>query len=155
MDYLMLLLLLELAVCFYNVGTIWAIEVDIFRTWKLVGENEFHTIQTVHWKKLPYWIFTPVGLALLGSLVLIWYHPVGSPTWALLGNVICQACSLILTAFLWGPWQAKLSQDPSGPQSRYLANILRTHWVRTFLITAAGFVVLWWTVQLVAAHAPG
>jgi len=29
-------LLFNVALAFYNVGTIWAHEIDIFRTWKLI-----------------------------------------------------------------------------------------------------------------------
>jgi hypothetical protein len=141
-------LLLNLVIGFYNVGTIWAIEVDIFRSWKLVGSEEFHTVQKVHWKKLPYWIFTPVGLALLGSVLLFWYHPSGSPAWAIWGVFLSQTLSLVLTAIFWGQWQAKLSKDPAGSKSLYLAKILRTHWVRTFLINASAVIMLIWAIQI-------
>ncbi len=105
-------LLINLALAFYNVGTIWAIEIDIFRTWKLIDRGNFHRVQMVHWRKLPYWIFTPVALSFIGSVTLIWYPPSGPPVWAIWGNIVCQVMSHILTAFFWGHWQAKLSQDP-------------------------------------------
>jgi hypothetical protein len=142
-------LVLNLALGCYNAGTIWAMETDIFRSWKLVGSQEFHTVQEVHWRKLPYWIFTPVGLALAGSVALIWYHPLGSPAWAIWGVPAAQSLSLVLTAIFWGPWQARLSKDPLGPQSAYLDKILRTHWVRTFLINASALILLAWVLQLV------
>src|SRR5208337_3268513 len=41
-------LLLNLAFAFYNVGTIWAHEVDIFRSWKLIDPKNFLAVQTVH-----------------------------------------------------------------------------------------------------------
>jgi hypothetical protein len=141
-------LLLNLALAFYNVGTIWAMEVDIFRSWKLVG-GDFHKVQEVHWRKLPYWIFTPVGLALLGGIVLVWYHPANSPAWGYLGSLLCQATSLILTAIFWGQWQAMLSQDPLGPNSLYLQKILATHWIRTLLINAYAFILLAWVVKII------
>ena len=72
-------LLLNLALAFYNVGTIWAHEIDIFRSWKLLDPRNFHAVQRVHWRKLPYWVVTPVSLSLLGSIVLVWYHPSNSP----------------------------------------------------------------------------
>jgi len=50
-------LLLNVALAFYLVGAIWAMEVDIFRSWKLVGATDFPTVQAVHWRKLPYWVF--------------------------------------------------------------------------------------------------
>ena len=108
-------LLLNLVLAFYNVGTIWAHEVDIFRTWKLINPEDFPKVQTAHWRKLPYWIFTPVGLALCGGVALVWYHPTSSPVWAIWANLICQALAIVLTAILWGQWQAKLSNDRLAP----------------------------------------
>ncbi len=139
-------LLLNLALSFYLVGAIWAVEVDIFRSWKLVDVRSFPIVQAVHWRKLPYWVFTPLGLALLGSVVLIWYHPEPSPRWAIWGNLGCQLASHLLTAVLWGRWQAELSKDARGPASPYLAKILATHWVRTLLINAYGFLLLAWAL---------
>lgn len=60
-------LLLNLALSFYLVGAIWAHEVDIFRSWKLIDAKDFHAVQSVHWRKLPYWIFMPHALAFIGS----------------------------------------------------------------------------------------
>jgi hypothetical protein len=137
-------LTLNLALAFYNVGTIWAHEVDIFRTWRLVDAKDFRAVQSTHWKKLPYWIFAPVALALLGGITLIWFHPAGSPPWAIWGSLFCQVLSLVLTAIFWGRWQAKLSQDPLGPESPYLARILSTHWLRALLITAYATIDLAW-----------
>jgi hypothetical protein len=81
MDSSKILLLANVALSFYLAGTIWAHEVDIFRSWKLIDSKDFHTVQRVHWSKLPYWVFAPLGLALIGSIGLIWYHPAGSPGW--------------------------------------------------------------------------
>jgi len=78
-DYGKLLLLANLALSFYLVGCIWAHEIDIFRSWQLLDLEAFRRVQTAHWHKLPYWIFAPLGLAFLGSLALIWRHPVGHP----------------------------------------------------------------------------
>ncbi len=143
-------LLLNLALAFYNVGTIWAHEVDIFRSWKLLETHDFHRIQEVHWRKLPYWVLLPVGLALAGSIALIWYRPAHSPRWVAWCALACQVASLLLTAATWGRWQAKLSKDPLGPSSPYLAKILSTHWIRTLLINAYGFILLAWAIASLA-----
>src|SRR5271166_3966474 len=103
------LLLLNVALAFYNVGTIWAHEIDIFRSWSLLSPEDFHALQSVHWRKLPYWIFTPVGFALLGGLLLIWHHPANSPLWAIYGAFACQILASVLTALFWGRWQAQLA----------------------------------------------
>jgi hypothetical protein len=145
------LLVLELALAFYNVGTIWAHEVDIFRSWRLIDRAVFHRVQQVHWRKLPYWIFAPVGLALAGAIALVWVHPAGSPWWGIWGCLGFQLASLVLTAVLWGPWQAALSRDERAADSPHLARILATHWIRTLLINASAFVALLWTLQSLTA----
>ena len=140
-------LLMNLVLAFYNVGTIWAHEVDIFRSWKLLDPKTFTAVQGVHWKKLPYWIFIPVGLALIGSIGLLWYHPYRIPGWEIRIAFGFQFLSLSLTAAFWGRWQAKLSRDKLGGASPYLGLILRTHWIRTALINAYGLMLLHMTLQ--------
>jgi hypothetical protein len=135
-------LLLNLALAFYNVGTIWAHEVDIFRTWTLVSPGDFHRIQQAHWRKLPYWIFVPVGLSFAGSVGLLWFHPASVSVAMLRAAFATQLASHILTAVLWGPWQAKLSRDERASRSPYLGRILATHWIRTALISAYGIILL-------------
>jgi hypothetical protein len=137
-------LFLNLALAFYNVGTIWAHEIDIFRSWKLIGKGEFHQVQQTHFHKIPYWIFAPVSLSLLGGIALLWYHPKGSPMGLAWAALFCQLFSGVLTGLYWGRWQAKLANDPLGAESPYLAKILKTHWIRTTLINAYAILLLAW-----------
>ena len=143
-------LLLNLVLAFYNVGTIWAHEVDVFRSWKLLDPRSFPRVQETHWRKVPYWVFLPVGLALAGAIALIWYHPDNSPAWGIWCVPGCLILSCALTGLLWGRWQAKLSKDPLGSESPYLDKILTTHWIRTLLINAYGFILLAWTIECLA-----
>lgn len=123
----------------------WAHEADIFRSWRLVGDR-FHDVQEAHWRRLPYWVFAPVGLGLAMAVVMVWLHPAGSPAWGIWGSLRCQVSSLALTAAFWGRWQASLARDPRGALSPHLARILRTHWLRTALITANALILLLWAI---------
>jgi hypothetical protein len=142
-------LLANMALAFYNTGTIWAMEVDIFRSWRLLDKTSFAAVRKAHWKKLPYWIFTPVGLAFAGAIILVWYHPACSPPSAIWINLVSQLSSHLGTAIFWGPWQARLSTDPLAAESPLLQKILRTHWVRTSLITICGGNLFVWVVLVV------
>jgi len=147
-DAAKIFLLANMALAFYLVGAIWAHEVDIFRSWKLVDANSFHAVQRAHWEKLVYWVFIPLGLALLGSVGLVWFHPSGSPSWAIKSNLGLLVSALFLTTIFWGRWQMKLSEDSAGRDSIYLDKILKTHWVRTALVSAYGLVMLAWAIVL-------
>ena len=140
-------LVFNLALAFYNVGTIWAHEIDIFRSWRLLDPKTFHSVQSLHWKKIPYWVFIPVGIALAGSIVLFWYHPDSIPVAEVVFTFVFQLLSLVLTAFFGGRWQAKLSKDESGGASLWLGKILKTHWIRTALINAYALMLLYMTIQ--------
>jgi hypothetical protein len=135
-------LLFNLALAFYNVGTIWAHEVDIFRSWTLIRAEDFHAVQSVHWRKLPYWIFAPVGLALVCGFGLTLHHPPGSPLLAIYGALICQVLAIALTAVFWGHWQGQLAKDPLGSGGVWLHKILRTHWIGTLLISGYAMLLL-------------
>src|SRR5260370_42004412 len=97
-------LLINMALAFYNTGLIWVHEVDIFRNWKLMELSSFNTVRARHWKNLPFLVGAPVGLALIGSVILLVHHPANSPAWAIWGNLLCQVLSHILTAIYWGRW---------------------------------------------------
>ena len=142
--------LLNLALGFYNAGTIWAHEADIFRTWRLIGPKYFGHVQRLHWRKMPYWVFLPIGLGILGAVALIWFHPAHSPVWGIWGSLLCQLVSLVLTVFFWGRWQNLLARDHRGSESPYLQKILETHWVRTFLVNANALILLLWSFWLSA-----
>lgn len=130
-----LLVLITAALAFYNAGTIWAHEVEIFRMWLLVPAERFRDVHRAHWRALPYWIFAPFGLWIVCTIGLIWYHPSGSPAWAIAGATVGPVLSAVLTGFLWGRWQAMLANDPRGPDSPLLRRIVATHWIRTALVT--------------------
>lgn len=131
-------------------GAIWAHEIDIFRSWRLISREDFVRIQTAHWRKLPYWIFTPLGLALLGSAGV---DLVSSPDFAWLGDLGKSERSTHIPFsdrdFL-GKWQSQLSKDERGPESSYLTKILSTHWIRTLLINAYGGILLAWAIRAFA-----
>lgn len=87
-------------------------------------------------------------LALAGSVTLLFFHPQGSPRWAIWGNLAAQLMSHGLTGAMWGPWQAKLSREERGPRSPYLGKILATHWIRTLLINLYGAILLLWAIRV-------
>jgi hypothetical protein len=142
-------ILINLVLAFYNVGTIWAMEIDIFRNWKVLDPKNFHAVQNAHWKKLPYWVFIPLAIALCCSIGLFWYHPDKIPDWEIPFPFGFQIISHILTAIFGGQWQNELSKDEAGGESRYLKKIVKTHWIRTILWNSCGLILFYMTIQII------
>ncbi len=146
-----ILLLSTVALSFYGVGVIWVMELDVFRTWALLNDiEELNRVRGAHWKKLPYFVFAPIGLLLILNILLLWYHPATTPS-SLIWLALClHLLSDVLTAFMSGRWQARLTFEHHGPESPLLTQLINTHWIRTLLVTLNGIVLLWAAVVMFA-----
>ena len=138
-------LLANLALAFTIAGFVWAHQIEIFRSWRMVDANSFRAVHAAHWRMLPLWIF-PIGLGLAGSIALIWYHPAGTPPWAIWASVLTQVLTQVLTLSFWGRWQAQLRSDSRGPGSPVLDRLVRTHWLRAVLISIYAAILFVWTI---------
>jgi hypothetical protein len=145
-------LLANVALAFAIAGFVWAHQVEIFRSWRLIDAKSFRAVHAAHWHTLPTWV-VPIGLGLAGSIALIWYHPAGTPAWAIWASVLCQILTQILTLFFWGRWQTQLRSDSNGPDSPVLDRLIRTHWLRAILISAYAAILFVWTVTLLRPDA--
>jgi len=105
-------------------------------------------VQRLHWRKLPYWVLTPVGFSLLGSIVLIWYHPSASPLWGIAGQFCARGSRSSSQLAIGAGGRARLAQDPAGPDSPSLAKILNTDWVRTLLVSSNALILLFWALMV-------
>jgi hypothetical protein len=147
MEFKIIFLLAILALAFYGIGTIWVIELDVFRTWKMLDKPTFDRVRSAHWKKLPYFVFIPVGILFIGSIVLLFVHPDNSPVALIWGAFLSQAVSHLLTGLFWGRWQAKIASNNIGPADPLLDKIIRTHWVRTALVNINGIILFLLTIK--------
>jgi len=140
-------LLANVALAFLIAGFVWAHQLEIFRSWRLIDAKSFRAVHDAHWRTLPIWAVA-IGLGLAGSIALIWYHPTGTPAWAIWASVLCQVLTQVLTLFFWGRWQAQLRSGLSGPDSPVLDRLVRTHWVRAGLISANALILVLWMVTV-------
>ena len=62
-------LLANLALAFLIAGFVWAHQVEIFRSWRLIDAKSFRAVHAAHWQTLPIWVVA-IGLSLAGSIAL-------------------------------------------------------------------------------------
>jgi hypothetical protein len=149
-----ILLLLNFAIAFYNVGTIWLVQVTCYPLWTVVGRGEFTAYHEAWWHSIWGVILGPASLGLLGSLAMLRWQPPRVPLRAVWLGVALTVAVLLLTAVWWGPLMARLTEavDPYGSWTPEFRLLLSTHWLRVALVTAYGLLVFWMTR---ASLAPG
>jgi len=142
-------LLLTLALSFYNVGIIWLMQVHVYPLFKLVGEDEWTAYHTAHWHRIWGVVFVPAGLTLLGTILLMFFRPEGVSGWSFWLGLGIQVVLYALTAVVWAPMQVRLSEGGRF-HPRVHETLLRTHWGRVVLITLYALLVLWMTAASLA-----
>jgi hypothetical protein len=145
-------LLANVALAFAVAGFVWAHQVEVFRSWRLIDAKSFRAVHDAHWRALAVWV-VPIGLGLAGSIALIWYHPAGTPAWAIRAAVLCQVVTQVLTLLFWGRWQAQLRVESNGPDSPVLARLVRTHWMRAVLVSAYAAILIVWMMSALRPQA--
>ncbi|HEY8426242.1 MAG TPA: hypothetical protein VIK73_09565 [Limnochordales bacterium] len=67
---------------------------------------------------MPLLVFVPVGASLVGCVVLLRYHPDGTPRPLLWTGLGLQLAAHLLTVAMWGRWQSLGPGHPLRPVRR-------------------------------------
>jgi hypothetical protein len=116
----------------WNAALIWMTQVICYPLWPMVGSVEFHRYHLAWWHSV-WWTFIPAGLALIGSILLLFMRPRYFPRWAAIAPVAAQCVTLVVTLVYWAPLQAGLS-TADGLDMAGFHSLIWTHWFRVALI---------------------
>jgi len=137
------LLLINLALGFYSVGTVWLVQLSSYPLWIRVGREEFHDYHIAWWRSIWLPILFPGLLAFLGAVAALWLRPPHVPVGAVWLGVLLQIAWIVGTVVWWGPLMARIGRVPGEFQTELFHLLLRTHWLRVAFITTYGLLVLW------------
>jgi hypothetical protein len=130
------LLLVVLVLSFYGAGLIWSVQLIVFRSWQLLGNaDELHKVQADYWRKLPWFVFAPVGILFILTIVLLRQPPPFTPEALVWASFWLQLLSHSMTVLMWARWERRIIVERHPPDSLLLARLVATHWIRTALIT--------------------
>lgn len=136
------LVLITTAISLYNVGIIWLMQRHIFPGFEFIGKEEWPEYHEHHWQRIRYVVLLPAVLAFGGSALLLKVRPSNIPRWMTRTGFGLQTTAFGLTAVLWGPM---LSRFRRGNSTERVQRLVRTHWIRTLLVTAFGILMFWMT----------
>ena len=132
------LLLCAVAFGWYHTGFIWLVQVVAWPLFGYVGPKEFERYHQAWWRGIRFILFIPSALAGVAGLWLLFVRPVGVPEWLVALAFTAYVLTYVVTAIWFGPQQAALN-DACSPRFEL---ILRTHWLRTALVTANALCLL-------------
>ena len=104
----------------------------------------------MHWDAWPLMIFVTVGASLVGAIVLLRYHPEGTPRpplWTVLG---LHLAAHMLTVAMWGRCQALITFQHLGSQDALVERLVATP--SHVLVAAYALVLPWGTLRAVAGR---
>jgi hypothetical protein len=139
------LLLLNFAIAFYNVGTVWLVQVSCYPLWAVVGRGEFEAYHEAWWHSIWGVILGPGLFGFLGAWAMLRWRPARVPERAVWLGIALQVAVYLLTAVWWAPLMARLVEvvGPSGAPTPLFRLLLSTHWGRVALFTAYGLLMFW------------
>jgi hypothetical protein len=69
------LLLVNFAIAFYCVGTVWLVQCTCYPLWAFVGRGEWEAYHVAWWHSIWAVILGPGLLGFLGSWAMLWWRP--------------------------------------------------------------------------------
>src|SRR4051812_39766337 len=106
------LLLANLALSFYSVGTVWLVQLSSYPLWAHVGPREFQGYHIAWWRSIWGPVLFPAGLAFVGAWAMVWFRPPRVPSWALWLGVVLQVGWVAGTVAWWAPLMMKIGETP-------------------------------------------
>jgi hypothetical protein len=139
------LLLVNFAIGFYNVGTVWLVQLSCYPLWAVVGRGEFEAYHLAWWHSIWGVILGPGFFGFAGAWAMLWWLPERVPARAVWLGIALQVFVYLLTAIWWAPLMARLVEvvDLTGAPTPLFRLLLSTHWLRVALITVYGALMFW------------
>jgi hypothetical protein len=139
------LLLINFAIAFYNVGTVWLVQLSCYPLWAVVGRGEFEVYHQAWWHSIWGVILGPGLLGFTGAWAMLWWLPERISVRAAWLGISLQVAVYLLTAVWWAPLMARLVEvvDPTGAPTQLFRLLLWSHWLRVALITAYALLMFW------------
>lgn len=136
--------LIQLASCWFMTGLIWIVQVVHYPLFAKVGVEAYRAYQEAHMRTITYVVMPTMLVELATACLLVFFVLQKSENMPSAPLLIANLVMLILiwasTFFIQVPYHSALTQglDPEAIQK-----LVTTNWIRTFLWTARGVLLIW------------
>lgn len=135
------LLAVALAAAFYHAGVDVVIDRETYKSWQLLSHPDFRRVRSHYERNLFVFFFLPgiVQIVCLVSLILTAGMEINYLHFVSLTLIFL---NYFLSALLWAKWQKQVSSEDLPPDHPLVNKIIRTNWIRTFIVILNGAVLL-------------
>jgi len=128
------------ALTFYTFGAGMIDNYVIYRTFAVVGENEFVAFRAVFTPLIVAFLVIPLILRSVFSVLLLWLRPKSVRLWHVWLFLFCQAVAWISTFTVQIPIQSALEK---GKNPELIQRLIDSIWLRTTMTVACAAIMLW------------
>jgi hypothetical protein len=135
------LFLFTFALVFYSLGASYVESFVNYRTWGLIGADEFKAYHQALSPRIIAFLVVPAFSITLFLLALIWVRPPEVPRWSIVLSLATMLFIIIISITVQIPIQIQLSSN--GLSAPLIDKLMLTDWLRKIPATANAILFLW------------
>ena len=132
--------IIAFALTFYGLGAGVIDNYVLYKTFAVVGENEFVAFRQVFTPRIVALLVVPLVLRSIFSVLLLWFRPAAIRAWHVSLFLLCQAVSWISTFAVQIPIQLELDK---GKNPELIQKLIESIWLRTSMSFACAAIMFW------------
>lgn len=136
------------ALTFYTFGAGMIDNYVIYRTFAVVGENEFVAFRAVFTPLIVAFLVIPLILRSIFSVLLLWFRPKAVRLWHVWLFLLCQAVAWISTFTVQIPIQSELDK---GKNPELIQQLMDSIWLRTAMTVSCAVIMLWMMCLIISS----
>ena len=148
-----LLFMFTFALVFYVLGASYVESFVNYRTWPLIGAEEFRAYRQALAPRIVAFLVIPAFSITALTLPLLWFRPPVIPRWNIILSLALGASVIIISATVQIPIQIELSQG--GLNHALIEKLIWTDWFRKLPLTANAILFLWMMAQVLNSRVAG
>lgn len=146
------LFLMTFALTFYCLGASFVEGFVNYRTWGLIGSDEFKTYHQALSPLIVRTMVIPIAIKSALVILLLWFRPLGVPKWAIVLAVGLELINWASSFAVQIPIQIQLSD--SGNSQALLEKLIATDWIRKISSIANALLFFWLMIGLLKTTSP-
>lgn len=135
------LFMFTFALVFYSLGASFVESFVNYRTWYLIGPEEFRAYHQALGPRIIAFLVIPIFSLPFFNFVMLFYRPPAVPLWSIVVSLALLLTMIIVSVTIQIPIQVQLSD--SGLSAPLIDKLILTDWIRKVPVIANAVLYMW------------